>query len=366
MSKKVLYLCPNNFLGGAERFVLNICIGHKKFGEFKPSVFFLKRGPIQEFFEKEEIDYKISSHKLRLRNIQQWFKVGLEIREHIKNERFDVIHLTMAYSHVLTWFFLFGVNIKKVFFVHGPISPFWERLAKLFPCDLTLVNSDYTYKEYSTLFPNLFKLNLEKFLYPILLPGKSKARLDIDESKFTFSFFGRITPWKNVEQVIKAFNLMDNDIKINSQLIIFGTVHYGRDEDYFLRLQKFVEEFQLKEQIIFYGHIDDVRSGYEASNCNIHCSSTPEPYGLVIAESFFAKTICLSNGFGGAGEIYDKNSSFIFDGSTKGLSLKMEEVFKDHEKMSVELIKMNERISIEQSLESKTKHLENLFNHLLH
>jgi hypothetical protein len=38
--KKILYICPNGYLGGAEKFVLNIVSGHQKSNKFNTSVLF--------------------------------------------------------------------------------------------------------------------------------------------------------------------------------------------------------------------------------------------------------------------------------------------------------------------------------------
>ena len=97
----VLYFSPNGYIGGAERFVLNICEAHLLQGQYRPAIVFFNNGEAVRSAEKLGIKTFVLPVKLRLSRPISVLKSIHFLRKLIKNLKPSIIHSTMPYSHLL-------------------------------------------------------------------------------------------------------------------------------------------------------------------------------------------------------------------------------------------------------------------------
>ncbi len=84
--------------------------------------------------------------------------------------------------------------------------------------------------------------------------------------------------------------------------IIVGSALFA-EGDYEQQIKALVVELGLQTRVAFVGHVSEVMPLMAACDVVAHCSTAPEPFGLVIAEAMFAGTPVVASDAGGAREI---------------------------------------------------------------
>lgn len=117
------------------------------------------------------------------------------------------------------------------------------------------------------------------------------------QKKTIVGLFGRITPWKGQEIFLQAISKIPN-----VHGLIVGEAFFG-EEHYQQHLKDLARQLNIESEVTFTGHSDQVPEWMAACDIVVHCSTAPEPFGLVIVEGMAAhKPVIASNG-GGAQEI---------------------------------------------------------------
>jgi glycosyltransferase involved in cell wall biosynthesis len=112
--------------------------------------------------------------------------------------------------------------------------------------------------------------------------------------------FGRLAPWKGQDVAIRALALLD--VRPSAHLVIVGDALFG-EEAYAARLRALVEETGLQDRVHFLGFRSDVATLMRAVDILVHTSTSPEPFGRVIAEGMLAERPIVATAGGGAAEI---------------------------------------------------------------
>ncbi len=130
-------------------------------------------------------------------------------------------------------------------------------------------------------------------------------RTNITELKKQFSpdgkplvgLFGRLTSWKGQDVFLKALSSL-HDVRG----VIVGGALFG-EEAYEEKLKELTRELGIADRVTFAGHLDDVPKVMAACDVVVHCSTAPEPFGLVIVEAMMVGTPVIASAAGGAREI---------------------------------------------------------------
>jgi glycosyltransferase involved in cell wall biosynthesis len=109
--------------------------------------------------------------------------------------------------------------------------------------------------------------------------------------------FGRISPWKGQDVFLKAIAHVP---QVNA--VIVGGALFG-EEGHERRIRDLAQQLGLEKRVAFVGHVNDVMAHMAACDVVAHCSTSPEPFGLVIAEAMLAGTPVIASDAGGAREI---------------------------------------------------------------
>ena len=108
--------------------------------------------------------------------------------------------------------------------------------------------------------------------------------------------FGRITEWKGQDVFLRALAKVPN-----ARGIIVGDALFGEDE-YKNKLLALAQELDIADRVTFAGHMDNVQSVMAACDVVTHCSTLPEPFGLVTAEATVTNTPVIASDAGGSQE----------------------------------------------------------------
>lgn len=105
-----------------------------------------------------------------------------------------------------------------------------------------------------------------------------------NDGYINFLFTGRIVPNKKIEDVIQAFYCFHKYINQKSRLILVG--NYSGMERYYNKLSKYVEQLELKDSVVFTGHIkfDEILAYYSIAHAFV-CMSEHEGFCVPLVEA---------------------------------------------------------------------------------
>ncbi len=140
----------------------------------------------------------------------------------------------------------------------------------------------------------------------------------IKKDKFIFLTIGRLVPVKNIDLQIKA---LKNVIKTSNKQIELWIVGSGPEK---IRLEKLVNELNLKKQVVFFGWRDSLDNFYRQANVFL-LTSNSEGWGMVILEAASYGLPIIMTRVGCADEfiIHKKNGIIITPDNQKELEQAM-------------------------------------------
>lgn len=318
---KILFLTHVGDPGGAEFKMIDLCADLKE----KAEVLHFQEGSLSEHLEQKNIAH----HCLPLPSALVGFK-----REQAFSKAFPLLFQSFGFLRKLYQYtrgysafvcmsqkaFVLLSLIKPlhrkpvIWFMNDLLSPdhfspslisMLTRLAKLSANHLVL-NSQASYEAWVR--AGGIKRNVE-----IIYPGTDfraietrlrdhekiialKEKLQAQDKKI-IGLFGRITPWKGQEIFLEALSKIPN-----AHGLIVGEAFFG-EENYQKHLQEMANRLQMESRITFTGHSDQVPEWMAVCDIVVHCSTAPEPFGLVIVEGMAAHKPIIASDGGGAQEI---------------------------------------------------------------
>lgn len=374
---KILYISPNGYLGGAERFVCNAAQGHLQSGEIDFHILFFSDGDAAKLCRQMGATVEILPIKFKMRNLFLVFKVCNYIRSYILKHQFVVIHSTMPYAHILSFFSTLFLNIKRIWFQHGPVGGILDKIANLMKVDLIYFNSLYLEKEHLKMPLSARNKSKHKMInYGILESSFDQNEVDkiteeyLVNCKYLFLSAGRLCPWKGQLELIEAIHKirsLHQDFLENVKFLIIGS--YGRIEDkvYEDKVKSKIREYHLEENIFMLGHKNNIQDYYHACHVFLHTSTISEPFGLVVAESMKNNCLVIGSDSGGVRDILiDNKTGFTFPSTKKDASKYLAGILYEaflkfeNEKDKIENIKSNARnlINTDYTVEKMTEILE--------
>lgn len=325
--KKILYVSPNGYLGGAEKFLVMAVKQHRSIcGEEVGSLFF-NPGVAPELLKAENFSVRVLQNKFKLRQSIQFLRALWEIRSYIRQNKYNVIHSTMAYGHLVMAMATLGLGVKRIWFQHGPVSGMLDKLASLLPVDVILFNSRYLMAEHLRANFNFFKSQ------------KLILRLGVDQdlvrslnksSKINVLMVGRISRSKGFHVVLEALNSWTNSGEewLNHfHFTLLGSANTESDQQY----QKELEELgqSIGSNVTLAPFTPDVNSFYAQSEILIQPSLIGEGFGLVLAEAMAAGLLVLGPSYGGGTEILaNGDTGFTFDFRDPGAMSEVKETLQ--------------------------------------
>ncbi len=310
---KTLYISPNGYLGGAERIVCNISKGHQNTDSMEFDFLFFSNGAAVELCRQYGVTTYVLPYQFRLSRVFKLIKALLYLRKFIKTNKYDLLHSTMPYAHIVIFLATIFMPVKRVWFQHGPVGGVLDKIANWLPVDLIYFNSNYLEAEHLKMFGASRNQNKHKIInYGIDDTKVSDSNVLVikelykERFKTIFLSAGRLCPWKGQDKLLIAFNnLLSKNEKFKKEnvLLIVGDVGRETDKSYAESLYSYVIENNLSDNIEFLGHKGNVQDYYSASDVFIHSSLIPEPFGLVVAESMKNGCFVIGSNIGGISDI---------------------------------------------------------------
>lgn len=173
-------------------------------------------------------------------------------------------------------------------------------------------------------------IDLEKFCNNSKSNEDIFTKYKIEKNKFNIIYSGRVCPEKGVENLIDAFNMM-NDSTL--QLIILGGYNYGtsKDNDFITNLKK----KSLEKNFVFTGYVnyDDINYLYAIADLGVIPSIVNEACPLTAIEMMASGIPVICTNSGGLPELIDDKCGIIVDRTnlTQNLNQAIKKVYNNKE-----------------------------------
>lgn len=173
-------------------------------------------------------------------------------------------------------------------------------------------------------------IDLERFYNNSKSNDDIFTKYKIEKNKFNIIYSGRVCPEKGVENLIDAFNMM-NDSTL--QLIILGGYNYGtsKDNDFITNLKK----KSLEKNVVFTGYVnyDDINYLYVIADLGVIPSIVNEACPLTAIEMMALGIPVICTNSGGLPELIDDKCGIIVDRTnlTQNLNQAIKKVYDNKE-----------------------------------
>lgn len=324
IDKNILYFTRTMGLGGTEKVILQLC---KKFNsEFNKIVVCSSGGVHEEELKKLGIKhYKISD--IENKNPINVLKTFMILRKIIKNENIDIIHthhrMAAFYTSILK-------KIMKFKFIHTVHNTFLDKkiLTKI---SLSSANIIVVGKKVKENLCDFYKLNTDKI--KVIYNGIEKDTNEIvevpeikkykEQGYFIVGNVGRLSEQKGMEYYIKAIP----EVIKNNDKVMFFIIGDGEDKN---KLEKLVDDLNIKDNIIFLGYRNDVINVIKQLDIVV-LSSLWEGLPLTPIETFSVGRTIVATDVDGTSEIVinNKNGFLIESKNYNDISEKVLDLYKN-------------------------------------
>ncbi len=151
-----------------------------------------------------------------------------------------------------------------------------------------------------------------------------------DDTRHRVLMLGRIAEWKGQHVFVRAAQRLCADDQ-ETQFLIVGGATNDADAEYERRLRASVATAELSGRIAFAGVVRDVSALLHGADLLVHCSTSPEPFGLVVIEAMAAAVPVVAANLGGPAEVIrdGANGRLYPAGDDGALATILEELLAD-------------------------------------
>jgi glycosyltransferase involved in cell wall biosynthesis len=318
---RVLFLTHVGDPGGAEMKMIDLCQATRGRAE----VMLFQHGSLEETLRKQAIAVSVcampsSARDVRreggLRSIARAVPAVLSMIRNVarKGRQFDVVVCFSQKSFMLASLAKPFMRRPILWFMNDILSPehFSRTLIRLlvlvsrYSADHIAVNSQASLSAWrraggresavSVIYPGLQVEQMMCQLQDLRAIALYKSKYS-PNGKPLVGMFGRIGRWKGQDVFLRAIARVPE-----ARAVIVGGPLFG-EEEYERKVRTLASDLGLEDRVVFVGHVSEVMTLMAACDVVAHCSTAPEPFGLVIAEAMLAGTPVIASDAGGAREI---------------------------------------------------------------
>jgi len=296
------------------------------------------------------------------------YKVVTFLRKH----NFDILHANSAKAAIPILF----SNKKRFITTIHDFTPFETNLTR-FPFEKYLIKLIAKQSSVITTVSKTVKNKFMKFL-PKIDYNKVYTIYNGIEEKFKpyphkseelnqrlglkgpiILYLGRITAYKGVEHIIKAYKIVKHTIP-NVNLVIGGTPDYMMEKQY----QKWKKEYQ---DISFVGYVseEDLPYFYSMADIFINYSSSSEGFGLTPLEAIACGTPIICSSIDVYKEIFADSALFVPPNNSKALAQSIIKLLNDKE-LREKLIQKAQKVLSKYNWDTVVNRLEKIYQHFKH
>jgi len=186
--------------------------------------------------------------------------------------------------------------------------------------------------------PRIILNSIDTEKYKPIEKEVARGRLGLPSQKLIVGMVGMLAPWKGQEVFIRASHYFRGQevLFCIAGDEIYSTDGHGMEKK---RLEELSKNLQMKSQVKFLGHVNDVESVYNACDLIVHASVEPEPFGRCIAESMSCGIPVIATRAGGAVELNTKQGIpfYVPPGDETALAKAIEQILKNPNRMELGL-----------------------------
>lgn len=301
-ARKILYIASSAGIGGAETFLKHVSQYHSE--GFEPYFLLFDNGPLGHWLEANSATVFYCRTQPRLSKPWTWWTYRQELLSIVRNNQIDIVHSSMAYGALFSW--PSARLCKHVWFQHGPVSGWMDRLAYILPSHAVLFNSKYTLSQQMNVSR---QTSSEKdIVLPLGTPTivtedsenerqKTLRHLQLSDGTFIITMACRLQRWKGVHIAISAFSKLHAVSKRPLAFLIYGDSKW--DKQYAEELKSLAQNLPVH----FLDPVSDITPVFLSSDIVINSSTTPEPFGFTIIEAMSCNALPVAPHAGGPKEI---------------------------------------------------------------
>lgn len=371
-----MYISPNGYLGGAERFVLNAVLAHKNSNKVEAGILFFSNGEAVEEARRLGLTFTVLKNTFRIRNLWKLFLGLIEIRQLVIKYDPEILHLTMPYSHIVLSLATISLSLKKVWFQHGPVGERLDKIASLFSVDMLWFNSQFLKAQHHQSWPST-RVKMQEAVINLGVKASLESREIFSQTSLTIGTAGRICHGKGFHHIITALGeLKSEGCNSSYQFLIAGSAKGPVDQEYARKLTKLVQTYKLEKEIIFFQHVEDMQNFYQSLDVFIHSSVIPEPFGLVVAEAMANGCLVIASDMGGVTALVENSiTGLTFPATENNAVVKLKKILKEiiltTDKNEINRFRLlakkgKEHVEINFSLGNMNSQIEELYSQLSH
>jgi L-malate glycosyltransferase len=139
-----------------------------------------------------------------------------------------------------------------------------------------------------------------------------REELEVAQDQILVLMVGNIRAWKGQREVIAALRLVPEDT-LAQMRVCFAGATASTDARYEAEIRDDVARAELGHCVKFLGYRSDVADLYCAADIAIHASTSPEPFGLVVAEAMALGCAVIAASSGGPAEVIVPGTGLLCD-----------------------------------------------------
>jgi glycosyltransferase involved in cell wall biosynthesis len=330
-SLKVLFVNPGRGLGGAEHSLLLLLDGLRARG-VDVTVALFGDGPLRARLEAVDVPTTTFSVPLRVRRATRYDASGggllvgaalgllslpavLALAVLIRRLDVDIVHTNGLKAHLLGG--LAGRLARRPvvwhvrdFFPEGTGGQLLEMAARRLPA-LIITNSNavattVTQDGLRPPVPIHNPIDLQRFR-----PGLDRARLrqelGVGADTPLIGQIAHLTPWKGHETFLRIARSIAQELPAAQFVTVGGAIdETAGHQGYSTTLERQARALRLADRVVFLGERQDIPEILAALDVLVHCPTSPEPFGRVVAEAMAVGTPVVAARSGGSAEIVEE------------------------------------------------------------
>ncbi|MCH2185434.1 glycosyltransferase family 4 protein [Myxococcota bacterium] len=141
-----------------------------------------------------------------------------------------------------------------------------------------------------------------------------RSDLEIRENQTLVAMVGNLQPWKGHSVVVSALEKLQPEDRNRLCVLFIGAIR-DEDQEHVSTIRERIRKAGLQSSIRFLGARADVPDLLNAADLQLHASTFPEPFGLVLIEGLCLGTPLIAASLGGPQEILTPETGTLFDPS---------------------------------------------------
>jgi glycosyltransferase involved in cell wall biosynthesis len=109
--------------------------------------------------------------------------------------------------------------------------------------------------------------------------------------------------WTGQEVFLRAIASLPPELRIRAYIVGGGIYQTDESQHTLGELRALASRLSLEDRVVFTGHVADPAAVYRGLDVVVHASTSPEPFGLVIAEAMACGRAVVVSAAGGASEL---------------------------------------------------------------